>query len=405
MARDLRQTNRRRVLDALLNRLDTGATQPEIEDETGLSRASVATILNELTPVLSARTVSAEPPTAPSQGGRPARLFFVRDDFGAAGIDFGRSHIRVGVQRLGNVEPTIRDIEEDALTFDVASEPERALDKAAKLLKSLLSFSDAPTELGGLCIGLAGPVSHDGRIRMGPFHRWTDLDLGEELRRRLDGATGGRLSNDYLTVAIDNDANLALRGERRWGAAGGASTAIYLKWATGIGGAAYANSQLIRGAGGVAGELGHTAVRGGSGERCDWCGHHCLESVTSSKALRPGLPPSELFAIAGDPEHPEHAELVADITRAGKLIGETLAPAVNVLNPGIVIIGGMGPESFPEICIPPIEKALRGSVFPSVFRDVLVRAGTHTNRAGVIGALAAVFDELMASHLLRIVSR
>ncbi len=404
MARDLRETNRRSVLNALLNRQGLGATQPEIEDETGLSRASVATILSELNRVLRPVGVEAEPPMAPSSGGRPARLFYIRDDIGAAGIDFGRSHIRVGVQRLRDTEAVILDREEDSLDFDVARYPDRAIETAADLLKELLSSIRGPIELGGLCVGLAGPIAHNGRIRMGPFHRWTDLDLAWELRQRLDGTENISPLSNELTVSIDNDANLALRGERRWGAAWGASTALYLKWATGIGGAVYANSKLIRGTGGVAGEIGHTAVRDTGMTKCDWCGHHCLESVVSSRALRPDMHPSQLFAIAGNPEHPEHAGLVTDIVRAGRLIGETLAPVVNVLNPSIVIIGGMGPESFPEICIPPIEQALRASTLPSVFRDTIVRAGTQTKRAGVIGALAAVFDEQIADHLLATVS-
>jgi predicted NBD/HSP70 family sugar kinase len=394
MARDLRKTNQRSVLRVLLNHLEEGVTQPDLERATELSRASVAAIMKDLAPVLRSDLEGPEAPTAPSKGGRPAKLFFVRDDIGAAAIDFGRSHVRVAVRSLRDKEPTISELGDDELDFEVRREPDLALDRAAGLLRGLLTSASAPARLGGICIGLATPMNMNGRSRMGPFHNWTDLDLAVELRERLDDSSDPRLQIADLDIQVENDANLALKGEYRWGKARGRSPVVYVKWATGIGAATIVNSQLVRGVGGVAGEFGHTVVPGTTGGDCDWCGHHCLESTVSSEKLWPKLSRSELVDIAEDPAHREHKALQKKVSGAATLIGEALAPVVNVLNPSAVIIGGLGPESFPDMCVPAIEEALRASVFPSVFRDVSVFSGSHKGRGVVVGGLAAVFDRL-----------
>jgi predicted NBD/HSP70 family sugar kinase len=395
MASDVRQQNRRKVLGVLLEWLDAGVTQGDIEEATGLSRGKVTATLEDLQPIL--RPENGSVARAPSRGGRRARLFHLRTGIGGIGIDFGRSHVRVGVQRLSGHEPQADDIAgHQELSFSVAKQPDRALDLAAELLEPLLKRPDAPSTLAGVCIGLAAPIGEEGRVRGGSFQAWMDLSFRAELLARLGD---DRLPSDLL-VLTDNDANLGLRAELRWGAARGARNALYVKWASGIGSAVCVDSRIVRGAGGIAGELGHTAVAGPGPERCAWCGHRCLESVASLKAMRPDARREDLAAIAADPEHVAHAQLRRDVDRAGGLIGTALAPLVNALNPEVVVVGGLGPESFPDLCVPPVARAIEESVPRSIARDLAVRPGELKDRSVVAGTLAAVFDELVPRRLL-----
>ena len=398
MAADLRQINRRRVLEVLLARIDEGVTQPDIEEQTRLSRTSVSAILQDLKPIL--RPENGSIPLAESRGGRRARLFHLRDNIGAIGIDFGRSHVCVGVQKLTGSEPQADDIlSREGLDVDVASEPDPALDLAAELIDSLLSRPDAPTLIAGICIGLAAPVDCNGRVRMGPFHSWADLDLRAELFERLRHDVRG--TSQTPEVLVNNDANLALKAELRWGAAQGVENAIYLKWATGIGSASCVEGEVIRGYGGVAGEAGHTAVWGAGPEKtCRWCGRRCLEAAASLEAM--DVPLADLVAIAGDPSHPQHASLEKKVDEAAHLIGRTLAPVINTLNPRAMIVGGQCPELFPN-SLEPLREAVEESVFPSIGRDVRIRASSQGKGAGVVGALAAVLDELVPEYLIKLV--
>jgi predicted NBD/HSP70 family sugar kinase len=401
MAKDLRQVNRRRVLDVLLSRVAGGATQPDIEEATRLSRASVTAILMDLEPILRPKNGSVE--LAESRGGRPARLFHLRDDIGAIGIDFGRSHVRVGMQRLTGMQPAAADIVSwNSLDLDIASQPDAALDLATELINSLLARPEAPTEIAGLCVGLAAPVDTRGRVRMGAFQAWADLDLRSELLERLN--QGLRTSSATPRVLINNDANLALKAELRWGAAQGVENAVYLKWSTGIGLASCVDAKVLRGHGGIAGEIGHTAVWDSETDgECRWCGRHCLETVASLEALYGSA--SELVEIAKDLEHPEHDRLEEAVENAASLIGRTLAPVVNALNPRVIVVGGMCPELFPKASLEPLREAVEESVFPSIGRDVRIRASSQTLGPVVCGALAAVFDETFPDYLIELAER
>ncbi|HEY5709710.1 MAG TPA: ROK family transcriptional regulator [Solirubrobacterales bacterium] len=398
MAGDVRQINRRRVLEVLLAHLDEGVTQPAIEEATRLSRSSVSAILRDLQPVM--RPENGSIPLAPSRGGRPARLFHLSEDFGVIGIEFGRTHVRVGVQRLTGQEPDEGEIlSRENLDIDVPREPDPALDLAAELVDSLLSRPRAPSAIAGVCIALAAPVNTDGRVRMGPFQAWSDLDLGSELVERL--GHGMRSSPKTPRVLIDNDANLALRAELRWGAARGVANAIYLKWSAGIGAASCVNGVVIRGHGGVGGEIGHTKVLdAGTDAKCEWCHRHCLESVASLGAL--GVSAAELAAIAIDSSHPQRARIEREVEDAAALVGSTLAPMVNALNPRLVIVGGLCPELFPDAALGPLRSMIEGSVFPPIARDMRICPSIQKRGSGLVGTFATVIDELVPDYLLSV---
>ena len=81
-----------------------------------------------------------------------------------------------------------------------------------------------------------------------------------------------------LPVEVENDANLGALGEWMWGAGRGAAHMAYVKAATGIGaGFIVANAPYV-GAGGTAGELGHTVVDPG-GPICRCGNRGCLETL------------------------------------------------------------------------------------------------------------------------------
>ena len=89
-----------------------------------------------------------------------------------------------------------------------------------------------------------------------------------------------------LPVFVDNDANVAMLAEWRFGAARGATDAALLTIGTGIGGGLVVGGALQRGSQGAGAELGHMVVQA-DGPRCN--GHcpnrGCLESVCSGTAL------------------------------------------------------------------------------------------------------------------------
>ena len=89
------------------------------------------------------------------------------------------------------------------------------------------------------------------------------------------------LEDEYhAPVSVDNDANVAAIGEHRFGAGRGYDTLFYITISTGIGGGWIINNKLWQGAGGMAGEIGHTVVEP-NGPVC-LCGKRgCVERLAS----------------------------------------------------------------------------------------------------------------------------
>jgi glucokinase len=86
-------------------------------------------------------------------------------------------------------------------------------------------------------------------------------------------------------VLLDDDTNLAVVAEHRWGAARGAADVVYITFSTGVGIGFLVNGKLYQGFTGPAGEIGHTVVEV-DGRRCSCGNRGCLMAYASGIALR-----------------------------------------------------------------------------------------------------------------------
>jgi glucokinase len=213
-----------------------------------------------------------------------------------------------------------------------------------------------------------------------------------------------------LPVFVDNDANVALIAEQRFGAAQGALHAVMLTIGTGIGGALVLDGRLYRGATGAAGELGHMVVDL-DGPPCQGnCPNRgCLEAVASGSAIgREGAevaarsPDSPLGrAAAGGREitgalvtelaHEGDEDAREAIRAVGGRLGVGIANIANVFNPEVVVIGG-GVIAAGELLLEPAREALAERALPpsrDLARVVPARFG---DEAGMLGAALLALD-------------
>jgi glucokinase len=150
-----------------------------------------------------------------------------------------------------------------------------------------------------------------------------------DLAGGIEAATGRRPSIDNDVKAAALGAHHAVRPEVPDG------TTAYLNVGTGLAAAIVHRGEVLRGAGGAAGEIGHVPV--GSGVPCT-CGQEgCLETIASGTALHrlwPGAP-ADLFpaAAAGDDRA---REVVATLAHGIALAVQVLV----VTGAELVVIGG-----------------------------------------------------------------
>jgi predicted NBD/HSP70 family sugar kinase len=377
----LRRLNRLRVIRAL--REEGQISRAEIARRTGLSRSTVSSLVADL----QADGLVVERPEPGSahgdQGGRPPILLSFDASAGAAvGIDFGHSHLRVAVSDLAS---TI--LAERTRPLDTDHDAQEGLDAAADLVETTLAEAgvDRAAVLGA-GMGLPGPIeSGEGVVGTSAIlPGWIGMTAEAEMRRRLE-----------IPVMVDNDANLGALAEAAFGAGRAAGDLVYLKVSSGIGAGLILNGRLYRGAGGLAGELGHVLVDP-NGVVCRCGNRGCLETVAGTGALIDRLRPThgDDLTVEAMLEGARTGDAACRrvIHDAGRAVGQVVATLMNVLNPELFVIGGFLGRAGDEL-FAGIRESVARAALPETSRRAEVVAGVLGDRAHVLGALALVVSE------------
>jgi glucokinase len=315
--------------------------------------------------------------TAAASGGRPAaRLQFDPDSRVCIGIDLGATHGAVGVLNLLG-----RVLQEERRILDIADGPTEILTWAIDTAERLLVESGrSASDLLGIGVGVPGPVEHSsGRpIRPPIMPGWDGFDIPAFIRQRLDAK-----------VLVDNDVNLLALGEHstHWS---DVSELLFIKVSTGIGAGMIIGGSLQRGSRGSAGDIGHVLVPGTADQRD-------LESKASIPAIAAGLTrdgdhvqPSEVIGrvLTGDPA------AISAAREAGRAIGEVTAVCVSMLNPSVVVVGGLLGVNVQEIIAGVREIVYRRSI-PLATQHLNIVPARGGPSAGMRGAGLMVLDECL----------
>lgn len=166
-------------------------------------------------------------------------------------------------------------------------------------------------------VGAAGPAERNlESISPVNIPAWR----GFPLRRRLADLT-------ELPVFGDLDAKALALAEGWRGAAQGHTNFLAMTVSTGVGGGIVLDDELLDGATGNAGHVGHVIVEPG-GRRCGCGARGCLEAEASGLAIE---------AITGrSPTEPTYEIM----QRTGELVGRAAATVCNALDLSLVVVGG-----------------------------------------------------------------
>ncbi len=232
------------------------------------------------------------------------------------------------------------------------TEPERGIDDAAGRLADLLRRAAADVDraaIGGAVISTAGPVDPQTGIYDHPpnLRGWDGHTMKPQLAESL-----------RMPVAIGHDATLAALAETRYGAGVGARHLVYVTVSTGIGGGIIANGEMVTGARGHAGELGHILVKPG-GRGCNVGCNGCLEGMASGAGiahaartvLESGAQTSLSEMCGGAPANVDSAMVFRAAAEgdaaAGEIVEEAIdalalgfASILNALDPEVLVVGG-----------------------------------------------------------------
>ncbi len=362
MERTSRRDARARVVGVLA---EAGAvSRADLARRAALAPSTVSAVVSELH-AAGLVVEPAEPVHPPERGavGRPPVLIALHRRAGVvAGIDFGKRHVRLAISDLSHALLAERH---RALDADLPAKEAIAL--AAALFADALEEAEvARDEVVGVGMGLPGPGAPPvGRARQlhDPPRLGRRARRGRRRRRRSASRSRSRTTPTSARSASGC----------------GAPAAAPPTWPTsrprpGIGAGFIVAGAPYVGAGGTAGELGHTVVDPG-GPICRCGNRGCLETLRRRArdprlaARRPRRRPHARRTPSPSPSAATRAASARSPT-PGTAIGTAVATLCNLFNPHRVVVGGdLGAAG--ELLLEPLRESLRAR------RDPLRGGGRH----------------------------
>lgn len=371
--------SRRLVLEELAR--SQPVSQADVVRRTELSRATVASVVSELTDA--GRLVAVDGLPAVGRG-RPPRLLRLHAGSGViAALDLGHSHLAIALADLSGSLLNERWAE-----LDVDRSADAAIDTAVTLLLEMLTELRDRGEHQrpkAIVIGVPGPIDHkSGQLLSGTvLPGWVGINPAQEFSRRLG-----------QPVTMENDANLGAVGEHAYGRGRGVENLLYVKVSSGIGAGMILDGKLYRGSRGTAGEIGHVQVAE-AGALCRCGSRGCLETLSSAEAALTLLQQAhgaqmtldQALAIvrAGDPG------AVRLFTDMGTEIGRVVAAVSANLDPTMVVVGGPLVDD-PGPLLAGIAAAVRRYTQPYVSSQLQVVGGELEQRAALLGGVATAIQ-------------
>lgn len=274
-----------------------------------------------------------------------------------------------------------------------ASGPEELVAAVASLLDDLLAERpELRDRVEGLGVGLGGHV--DGRtgvLEYSPILGWRD----EPLADMLEKATG-------LYTVVENDVNALAVAEQWFGAGRDTPDFAVVTVGEGVGCGIVLDNDLVHGATGVAGELGHIVVAP-DGEICRCGNRGCVETVAAEAAVLKAI------ADAGGPHLTSIVDAAAlarrgepaarsAFSRAGEGLGRAIAVLLNLVNPSKVVLSGEGVVAS-DLLIDSLRDSLERHSFSSAAADCELLTRPLPDEAWARGAAANVLRHLIARPL------
>jgi glucokinase len=300
--------------------------------------------------------------------------------FYSIGVDIGGTAIKYGICSSSG------DIIEQASVKSPADSPNKViLNKLLEVIKRALdSAKNRGITISAIGVGTPGSVDvKKGYLKGGTpnFKFWREVGIIDFFKDKL-----------ILPVFVDNDANLMAYGEYIFGAGKGKRNIVCITLGTGIGGGIVINGEIFRGSFYAGAELGHMTIYY-NGRDCNCGGKGCWERYGSASAM------VQDYNVANSENPVKNTVEIFERLNSGEKISEKIvndtivyisagiANIIHIFNPEMIIIGGGLSEAGDEF-IKKIEATTRQRAMINSAKDVLIRAASLGNRAGLLGAAA-----------------
>lgn len=363
---------------------DGQLSRAELTLRLGLNRSTTGALVGELV------TLGAVVETAPSGGrtgaGRPS--LDVRANPRSAvvvSVEVAVGRLRAAVVGLGG-----EVLGRETAAIPASRRPDLVAAAVLRLVRRLAAAVPDGAALLGLGVSVPGVIREpDGVVKLAPNLGWADVPLADMLRARLP---------EDLPVAVANDADLGALAEHTRGAAVGCDDVVFLAADAGIGGGVIVGGRPLQGVGGYAGELGHLGVNP-RGRTCRCGSRGCWETEVAAEAIGAALGCREADAETLAARLAALTAPTPALRSVGRSLGLGLGSVVNVLNPEIVVLGGVLRSLYPLVRAD-VDAALGATALPAPREQVRVVVAALGADSVLLGAAELAFAPLLTDPAL-----
>lgn len=314
------------------------------------------------------------------------------------GIDLGGTTAKFGIINLDGEIQTKWSIE-----TDISEEGSKIVPNIIESInKQLERFNLTADDFVGIGMGSPGTIDTKEGTVIGAYNlNWKTL---QDLRGPIEAETG-------IPFFINNDANVAALGEQWTGAGNNEPNVAFITLGTGVGGGLITDGNLLHGAIGAAGEIGHVTIEP-DGYECTCGKKGCLEQYASATGIvriardmvdeyagdsklkyliddGQDVDAKEIFDLAKEDD--ELALLVVD--RFVFYLALALGNLANLINPSTIVLGG-GVSKAGTFLADKVRTAIKPILFETIREVTKIKIAELGNDAGIIGAASLVLSEL-----------
>ncbi|MBF0569269.1 MAG: ROK family protein [Candidatus Omnitrophica bacterium] len=309
------------------------------------------------------------------------------------GIDIGGTKIYGGL-----VSPSGEIIATQKIPTPSKANAKAILATVDKTIRALLKEGRASLkDILGIGIAVPGIVDNTGFVVITPNINLSKTDLKKILEKH------------YRTkVAVGNDANLGVLGEKWLGAGRKAKDIVGIFPGTGVGGGVIVKGEFITGCHGAAAELGHIQVDP-NGPACT-CGNiGCLEALAGRWAIERNLRAainkgkrSVITDLTGKELKQIRSSALAKalkakdplvtsvMTAVAEALGKACVSLNHIFDTEMLLFGGGVIEACGDFILPKVERALKDDPFFARLSTPQVVQAKLGDDAVMLGAVAAV---------------
>lgn len=271
--------------------------------------------------------------------------------------------------------------------------PKNIIKKMLEGIEELIEESGkAIDDISSIGVGAAGQIDRQSGVLIAAANLdCYDLNIKEILSKKFN-----------IPVYVGNDVEIAAIGEQKFGAGKGCNDFVCVFVGTGVGSAIIKNGQIITGATGTAGEIGHIIVDL-NGRQCACGAHGCLEAYASRSAIERCIEGSlkkgrkscildyletgkSITSSMIQKSIEREDELVLQcVTEASEYLSGGIASIINFVNPELIILGGGLIEAVDYFYQKTIKKAKAKSL-PVPAEKIQFKKAMLGDYSGVIGA-------------------